>query len=154
MTRKRKAITLATKVAVLQSQAICGCGCGEKLGDSVIYDHVLAHALEGSDGPENIRAIRVDCDKIVTNGTKATTAGSTKHTVAKVKRIRKKRGGASDGTPVEPNPKPRPPEPAEAEIEYAAPKRTIQNRGFQKPPPGHKHFPTGRKIQSRKGAGA
>lgn len=86
----RKAITLATKVAVLQSQALCGCGCGEKLGEDIIWDHVLAHALEGSDGPENIRAVRVDCDKIITNGTKATTAGSTKHVVAKVRRLAKK----------------------------------------------------------------
>ena len=86
---KRRAITLATKVAVLQSQALCGCGCGAPLKDKAIqWDHCLAHALEGSDGPENIRAVLVDCHDRITNGTKATTAGCTKAVVAKVKRIR------------------------------------------------------------------
>ena len=86
---KRRAITLATKVAVLQSQALCGCGCGAPLKDKAIeWDHCLAHALEGSDGPENIRAVLVDCHAIISNGTKATTAGCTKAVVAKVKRLR------------------------------------------------------------------
>ena len=107
---KRRAITLSTKVAVLQSQAICGCGCGEALGENIIWDHVFAHALGGSDDPENIRAVRVDCNDRITNGTKATTAGSTKHVVAKSKRIRKKLAGD------------------------VRPKHKIPSRGFQKPP--------------------
>ena len=147
MTTPRKAITLKTKVAVLLTQARCGCGCGEKLGEAVVWDHTLAHALEGSDGPENIRCLRADCDKIVTNGTKATTAGSTKHTVAKVKRLRGKAGkcvvcdgvGGSYGTCVGSC--------------YACngtgrkkPERKRQSRKFQKPPPGYVHLPAGRKV--------
>lgn len=122
MTAPRKAITLATKVAVLQSQAVCGCGCGAPLkGEAIQYDHCLAHALEGSDGPENIRAVLADCHDRITNGTRATTAGSTKQVVAKVKRLNGTTGRNKR-------------------------KRKILSLEFPKAPPGYRHFPAGRKV--------
>ena len=133
MTRPRKTITLATKVAVLQSQALCP-KCGQRLGDDIEWNHVLEHALEGSDGPENIEAVHRDCHAEITNGKPATTAGSSKANVAKVKRIVKKLAGNKVAT-----------------IKLAGQfNRVIRNRGFQPAPVGYKHFPPGRKIQSRK----
>lgn len=141
MTAPRKAITLATKVAVLQSQAVCGCGCGAPLkGEAIQYDHCLAHALEGSDGPENIRAVLADCHDRITNGTRATTAGSTKQVVAKVKRIRKKRQTLLEKfeeAAREPVP------------DYGCkmkPRRKILSLKFPAAPPGYRHFPAGRKV--------
>jgi len=105
---------------VLLSQAWCA-KCGKPLNGDVEWNHALAHAIGGSDGPENIEAIHTDCHKIETNGTKATTAGSTKQVVAKVKRLRGETGQGSAT-------------------------RKIRSRGFPKPPPGYKHNWPSRKV--------
>lgn len=150
-TTARKAITLATKVAVLQDQAICGCGCGASLaGEDIQWDHVLAYALKGSDGPENIRAVLEDCHTQITNGTKATTAGSTKNVVAKSKRIQKKNEGRAGASSAE-----SPSEPPKARA-GGSPKRKIQSCGFQPPLENYKHNWPSQKIPSRplRGRGA
>ena len=121
MTAPRKAITLATKVQVLLHQALCP-KCGQRLGSDVEWNHVQEHALGGSDGPENIEAVHKVCHKVITVGTGATTAGSSAGKIAKVKRHQKRAAGQT------------------------RPKHKIQGRGFQKPPPGYKHFPAGRKV--------
>ncbi len=59
-------------------------------------EHYLELALGGEDGPRNCVYSHKDCHKKATNGTKATTAGSSKHRIAKVRRIQaggKKRKG-------------------------------------------------------------
>lgn len=124
--RPRKAITLATKVAVLLSQARCA-RCGEVLGNDVEWNHVLAHALGGSDGPENIEAVHKACHAVISDGTKATTAGSTKQIVAKSKRILRKRAEAA----------------GESKRKARA---KIPSRGFPKPPEGFKHRWPKRKV--------
>jgi hypothetical protein len=51
-------------------------------------EHLHEVKLGGPDIPENCRYSHAKCHAIVTNGTKATTAGSSKQRIAKVKRIR------------------------------------------------------------------
>jgi hypothetical protein len=51
-------------------------------------EHLHELGLGGADTPENCRYSCTLCHKIITNGTKATTAGSSKQRIAKVKRIR------------------------------------------------------------------
>jgi hypothetical protein len=51
-------------------------------------EHVQEYALGGSDLPFNARYSCAGCHSIITNGTKATSAGSSKHRIAKVKRLR------------------------------------------------------------------
>ncbi len=46
-------------------------------------EHLHEVALGGPDIPENCRYSHIDCHKVVTDGTKATTAGSSKHRIAK-----------------------------------------------------------------------
>lgn len=50
-------------------------------------EHVTELCLGGGDGPANCRYSCRDSHRIVTNGTKATSAGSSKQKAAKVKRI-------------------------------------------------------------------
>ena len=50
-------------------------------------EHFLERALGGADEPSNCVYSHKACHAIVTNGTKATTAGSSKHRIAKCKRI-------------------------------------------------------------------
>lgn len=50
-------------------------------------EHVHEYALGGSDLPFNARYSCSGCHSIVTNGSKATSAGSSKQRIAKVKRI-------------------------------------------------------------------
>ncbi len=59
-------------------------------------EHYLEIALGGKDEPANCLYSHAACHKRITNGTKATSAGSSKHRIAKVKRIQaggKKRKG-------------------------------------------------------------
>lgn len=64
--------------------------------DRIEREHYIELALGGDDAPYNCAYSHAACHKAVTNGTKATTAGSSKQRIAKVKRIqaggRKKRG--------------------------------------------------------------
>lgn len=52
-------------------------------------EHVHELALGGADDPRNCRYSASECHKSVTNGTKATSAGSSKHRIAKANRLAK-----------------------------------------------------------------
>lgn len=56
-------------------------------GELVEREHINELALGGEDAPSNCAYSHKGCHAIATNGTKATTAGSSKHKIAKVKRI-------------------------------------------------------------------
>lgn len=51
-------------------------------------EHLNEVALGGADAPDNCRYSLKEAHAVVTNGTKATTAGSSKHKVAKDRRLR------------------------------------------------------------------
>lgn len=50
-------------------------------------EHLHEYALGGPDEPANCRYGCSECHAIITNGTKATSAGSSKQRIAKVKRL-------------------------------------------------------------------
>lgn len=92
MTAKRRRPSLGDQVIILRRQAICGCGCGQRLDPSPIeYHHMHELALDGPDTPANLTALRKECHARITNGTKATTAGSSKSKIAKANRLEKAR---------------------------------------------------------------
>lgn len=51
-------------------------------------EHIHELKLGGQDAPFNCRYSCKECHSKITNGTKATSAGSSKHRIAKVKRLR------------------------------------------------------------------
>ena len=55
---------------------------------TVEREHLQEIALGGENTPGNCRYSHKACHSIVTNGTRATSAGSSKHRIAKVNRIR------------------------------------------------------------------
>ncbi len=55
--------------------------------DKVEREHITELALGGKDEPSNCAYSHKACHAIATNGTKATTAGSSKQRIAKVARI-------------------------------------------------------------------
>ena len=57
-------------------------------GQKIEREHVHETALGGADEPENWRYSHAECHAEVTNGSKATTAGSSKHRIAKTRRLR------------------------------------------------------------------
>jgi hypothetical protein len=98
--KPRRPPNLTEKVATLTRQAICACGCGRSLkGRKVEYHHMHERALGGADHADNYGAVIADdqdgraenCHHKLTNGTKATTAGSSQHKVAKADRLEKAR---------------------------------------------------------------
>lgn len=50
-------------------------------------EHLHELALGGEDNPDNWRYSCQSCHAVITNGTKATSAGSSKHRIAKIKRL-------------------------------------------------------------------
>lgn len=76
------------QVRILARQARCALS-GEPLGDysAIEWDHIGERAITFDDSWENFQAVLTDPHDIKTNGTKATTAGSSKHKVAKVRRL-------------------------------------------------------------------
>lgn len=50
-------------------------------------EHIHEIALGGADKPFNCRYSCSECHNIITNGTRATSAGSSKHRIAKIDRI-------------------------------------------------------------------
>lgn len=66
-------------------------------------EHLHDLALGGSDTPDNCRYSLKEAHAIATNGTKATTAGSSKHRIAKAKRMERERlsehSGQDEATP-------------------------------------------------------
>ena len=67
--------------------------CGEELDTfdpavKIQREHVTELALGGKDEPSNCAYSHKACHDRITNGTKATTAGSSKQRIAKVRRLR------------------------------------------------------------------
>lgn len=58
------------------------------LSGAIEREHIHEVALGGSDIPKNCRYSCGPCHSTVTNGTKATSAGSSKHRIAKIRRLR------------------------------------------------------------------
>jgi len=88
----RRKLTTLDKLKIVVAQAKCP-RCGEKLGelDGLDFDHAHPLALGGADTLDNLRALHRDCHRVKTSGTKATSAGSDIHAIAKAKRIARKR---------------------------------------------------------------
>src|ERR1700690_1197343 len=57
-------------------------------GDRIEREHLIELALGGEDTLENMVYSHKSCHHEITNGTKATTAGSSKQRIAKVRRLR------------------------------------------------------------------
>ena len=111
----RRATTVANMREMLLRQAqdfgasiICPL-CTESIlpGDKTIREHMHALGLDGPDTPDNWRLVHKPCARRKTFGTKATTAGSDIHLIAKGKRLRGETG-------------------------QDRPKRKIPSRGFDK----------------------
>lgn len=85
---ERRALTTLDKLKIIVRQAVCP-KCGEKLGavTGLEFHHVHELALGGEDALENLTALHAECHAVVTNGTGATSAGSSKHKIAKVRRL-------------------------------------------------------------------
>lgn len=107
MTRRR--LSMKDKLEILIRQAVCPL-CNERLGklDGIDFDHIHPLALGGSDDDlTNFQAVHRDtCHRIKTSGTKATSAGSDIHMIAKAKRLARKNADflrlvSSDDTPPE-----------------------------------------------------
>jgi len=67
--------------------------CHELLGPlhKIEREHILEMALGGEDEPSNCTYSHKACHAVITNGTKATTAGSSKQRIAKVARLQNPR---------------------------------------------------------------
>ena len=144
MTRRR--LTERQVIFVLIEQGVTipchQCRVAFRDGDEIEREHLHALALGGTDTLDNMRFSHKDCHKTETNGTKATTAGSTKHVVAKVKRIAKKNEGRAAPNSLRVTPSTEPPRAREG----GSPKRKIQNRGFPESPPRYKNQWPSRKV--------
>lgn len=79
------------------------------IGELVDREHFHELALGGKDVPENCFYSHASCHLVVTNGTHWTSAGSSKHKIAKAKRLaaggRKKRGPKMKSRPFTKSPK-------------------------------------------------
>jgi len=95
---KRKALSYAQKRAIAAAhdwQTVDGHDLIARNGQIVIketgvvveFDHAYALALGGADEADNIRPMSPEAHNIKTNGTKATSYGSDKHAIAKVRRL-------------------------------------------------------------------
>jgi 5-methylcytosine-specific restriction endonuclease McrA len=84
------------------------------LGQMIDREHFHELALGGKDEPQNCFYSHAECHSIVTNGTKATSVGSSKHKIAKTKRLEAERLGT---------------EPEKPKRQW--PSRPIQSRGFK-----------------------
>jgi 5-methylcytosine-specific restriction endonuclease McrA len=107
---RRRSETPAMVRRILFRQGVVPCClCGKRLKpeDKVIREHMHALALGGPDEEDNMGYAHEECAARKTNGTPATTYGSDKHAIAKVKRLR-------------------------GETKQDRPKRKIQSRGFDK----------------------
>lgn len=123
---KRKAIPCHVKVSVAIRQAMYGhipCPlCLRQIGpgDAVILEHMTPHATRVAlgldpDAIDNLRFVHTECAARKTNGTKATTAGSDKHMIAKGVRFDKinrgERSRKRKGPPLKSRPFPKVPRP-------------------------------------------
>lgn len=106
---KRRSETPAMVRRILFRQGVVPCClCGKRISpaDKVIREHIHALALGGADEEDNMGYAHEECAARKTNGNGATTYGSDKHAIAKVKRHR-------------------------GETKQDRPKRKIQSRGFR-----------------------
>jgi 5-methylcytosine-specific restriction endonuclease McrA len=89
---KRKAITDKMKLegAICWGSVVCtNCCIRFKFPREIEWDHFNPVAMGGRHDDSNIRPLCKECHKLKTFGSKATTAGSDIHKIAKVKRIAK-----------------------------------------------------------------
>lgn len=110
MTPRRRSETPAMVRRILFRQGVVPCClCGKRLKpeDKVIREHMHALALGGPDEEDNMGYAHEECAARKTNGNGATTYGSDKHAIAKVKRLTGETG-------------------------QGRPKRKIQSAGFRK----------------------
>ena len=91
MPRKRATERQVIEVLIVQGAVVpCyRCRVAFQTGDVIEREHLHELALGGSDTPDNWRYSHKTCHDEVTNGTKATTAGSSKHKIAKANRLAK-----------------------------------------------------------------
>jgi 5-methylcytosine-specific restriction endonuclease McrA len=85
-----RTFTWKQKAEILVQQARCR-SCGERLVTlkNTDFHHVHEYALGGKTEVANAQALCKECHSFETNGTKATSYGSSKHEVAKLKRLAK-----------------------------------------------------------------
>ncbi len=87
---KRQAITDKMKLSALFYRFPIPCGiCNYPLfwDEEMDWDHVHPIALDGEHSHRNLRPLHSNCHRKKTSGSKATSAGSDIHMIAKVKRI-------------------------------------------------------------------
>lgn len=119
-------------------------------GEKLNREHLDELALGGQDAPGNCAYSHKLCHDVVTNGTKATTAGSSKHKIAKSKRIAKGKMEVKKPTlrdEAEANviavrgswDVPMFEACVKAEIADIKRKRTLKSRGFQEKPEGYQY---------------
>lgn len=91
MSRKRFTERQVLETLIRQGAKITCLRCKELIlledVPTVEREHFHEMALGGADDPENCFYSHGPCHSIVTNGTPATTAGSSKHKIAKTKRM-------------------------------------------------------------------
>ena len=90
---KERALMLVAQ----KGKCACFCGCRKKITvkDS-IGEHTHPVALGNAEKPD--RLLCLSCADVKTNGTKATTKGSDKHSIARAKRLERKRLGTWPAT--------------------------------------------------------
>lgn len=99
---KRKTITDRMKLeSLFWSATIICAGCGKAIFacDAVEWDHFTPLALGGEHEPYNIRPLHKSCHSRKTFGNKSTTLSSDIHTIAKTKRLEKRRLGTAKAKP-------------------------------------------------------
>ncbi len=89
MTRKRFSERQVIETLWYGGMAITCYRCNKVLDplDKIEREHILEIALGGEDEPSNCAYSHRECHAKVTNGTKATSAGSSKQRIAKLKRL-------------------------------------------------------------------
>ncbi len=98
MSDRRRPLTKKEKAAICLRQGGRCKICSEHLQPGQIrYDHFNPRYFTGSDHVDEFQALCLTCDDIKTNGRPATTLGSDKHTIAKDRRLAKRKnpGGKS-----------------------------------------------------------
>ncbi len=89
MSRKRFSERDVLATLMIQQVIFCfRCKMAVTDPNHVEREHILEIALGGKDEPANCAYSHAWCHKAITNGTKATTAGSSKQRIAKVERLR------------------------------------------------------------------
>lgn len=90
MGRKRFSERWAIQTLLFQGADIAcyRCKIAFEADDDIEREHILEIKLGGDDQPSNCAYSHKQCHARITNGTKATSAGSSKQRIAKVNRIR------------------------------------------------------------------